>query len=159
MLRKNSIPAYYHCIGMDSHSAYSSSFTLAFSRKIRWKLFMIYEILRFGYSVLYIDSDVVLLKNPFPYLYAINGYDIIAQSDLHGICSGFMFVKPTNQTVCAFEKAIAIAQNVRIDDQTAINEALKETNTSAFQLPKTLFPTGYDFFIKYQYYWDRQGIL
>ena len=84
--------------------------------------------------------------NPFPYLYAINGYDIIAQSDLHGICSGFMFVKPTNQTVCAFEKAIAIAQNVRIDDQTAINEALKETKTPAFQLPKSLFPTGYDFF-------------
>ena len=100
---------------------------------------MIYEILRFGYSVLYIDSDVVLLKNPFPYLYAINGYDIIAQSDLHGICSGFMFVKPTNQTICAFEKAIAIAQNVRIDDQTAINEALKETKTPAFQLPSHCF--------------------
>ena len=45
---------------------------------------------------------------------------------------------------------------MRIDDQTAINEALKETKTPAFQLPKSLFPTGYDFFIKYQYYWDRR---
>lgn len=110
-----------------------------------------------GYSVLYADSDVLFFKNPFPYLYGITGYDFIAQSEVVRICSGFMYVKSTMKTIGLLERAVAIVMTGE-RDQVAINNALRDTNTTAFHLPRSLFAGGLEFFGRYQYYWDRKGI-
>ena len=83
---------------------------------------MIQEVLRLGYMILYVDSDVILLKNPFPYLYGISVYDIIAQNDNGDICSGFMFIKPTKQTQYVLERSVALVKETNARDQVAINK-------------------------------------
>ena len=44
-----------------------------------------------------------------------------------------------------------------IGDQAAVNRAVKELKPSVLLLPTDLFPSGFEFFKKYQYYWDRKG--
>ena len=157
MLRQKNIPAFYHPIGSDTNSKYALSWTPAQNKKMRWKLILIHEVLKLGYSVLFADSDVLLLKNPFPYLYSIRGYNFIGQSEVVRICSGFMFVKPSRESLLLFEKA-ACSASEKVNEQLALNLALKYTNTTAFHLPRSLFAGGPEFFGKYQYYWDRKGI-
>ena len=109
--------------------------------------------------ILYVDSDVILLKNPFPYLFSINGYDFIVQRDKGSVCSGFMFIKPSKQSLYLFEEAASYIQDVNVRDQSAINIARRVTKTPTYFLPESLFPSGMEFFKKYQYYWDRKGII
>ena len=159
MLRQKNIPAFYYSLGNDASSSYASASTPTFKKKMRWKLIIIHKVLLLGYSVLYADSDVLLLKNPFPYLSGISGYDFIAQSDVGCVCSGFMFIRPSNQSLYLLKQAVSYIQNPSVRDQVAINEALKATKTPAFRLPSSLFAGGLEFFGKYQYYWDRKGIF
>ena len=42
-------------------------------------------------------------------------------------------------------------------DQVAVNQAVKALNASMLLLPQDAFPSGQEFFSKYQYYWDRKG--
>ena len=74
---------YYESIGKDSSFAHSfaDQATREFKKKIRWKITLLYRILHFGVNLLYMDCDVVLLKNPFPYVYSVSGVDLLVQRD------------------------------------------------------------------------------
>ena len=55
--------------------------TKAFHNKAQYKLKLWDIALSMNIRILYVDSDVILLKDPLYYLNSINGYDIIGQRD------------------------------------------------------------------------------
>ena len=102
------------------------------------------------------DSDVILLKDPFPYLYSITGYDLIAQKD-ETICTGFMYLRSSNQSIALMSTAYRIVQQPGMDDRAALIKAINDSSVPYYLLPTGFFPSGGDFFEKYQYYWDKRG--
>lgn len=157
------MPVFYADIGADS--SYTATFTTQsskeFNSKVRWKVSIILRVIQAGFSVLYIDADVILLKNPFPYLNGISGMELIAQGYRNGIlCSGFMFFRPTNGTVALMKEAHRITlQQLSTADQYAINLARQRIRVSNMLLSPSLYPCGEDFFRKYQYYWEMNSLF
>ena len=150
-------------IGKDSvfTSSFANQASDEFKRKVRWKVQFILDALSYGYKVLYMDSDVILLKNPFPILKSYKQYDIVAQrdgKDQWNICTGFFYLNPTKEAmdVVKYSKDLVYHHDYR--DQASIIAAAKALKPSLLLLPNTLFPSGLDFFSKYQYYWDRKGV-
>ena len=80
-MKKQHIPAFLALIGNDTlfTSSFANQASAEFKRKVRWKIQFILDTLSYGYRVLYVDSDVILLKNPFAVLESYEGYDLIAQ--------------------------------------------------------------------------------
>lgn len=150
---------YLVSIGKDSSfaSSFANQASPQFKRKIRWKLQFILTILQYGYSVLYVDSDVILLKNTFPVLKNYKQYDVVAQRDGRGICTGFIFLPSNKRTIQVMKHAKSLVYTKDYRDQVAVNDAVKATKASMLLLPVSSFPSGYDFFSKYQFYWDRKG--
>ena len=130
--------------------------TKAFQNKVQWKLVMLMRALATNVRVLYIDSDIILLKNPFPYLNSIRGYDIISQKDTT-ICSGFMYLYPTNITKLVIRKAAVLRPKLlNAGDQKAILTAVAQTpNIKIHLLPINMFSSGEIFFNSHSYYWDQ----
>lgn len=136
----------------DTIQSHSTRLSIAFFKKVHYKLVVIHTVLKSGYRVLYVDSDVVLLKNPFPYLYGLKQVDMIAQRDESVLCSGFMFIYPTDKSIKLFRKAIH--DNATQGDNAIIAELAKTENLDVTLLPISLFSSGYEFFQFNQYYWD-----
>lgn len=61
---KSNHPGSDRAVGIDSASFRSKQFNLIATRKNE----VVYEIMKLGYNVLFSDTDVSLLHNPFPYL-------------------------------------------------------------------------------------------
>ena len=127
-----------------------------FKKKMQSKLALIKSVLSYGFRVLYMDSDVILLKDPFPYLKNITGYGLLAQKDIT-VCSGFMYIRPTNQCIAVMARAYEIVRQPDMRDQIAVITALQELSMPYLLLPTRFFPSGGDFFNRYQYYWDKTG--
>lgn len=127
-----------------------------FKKKMQSKLALIKTVLSYGFSLLYMDSDVILLKDPFPYLQNITGYDLIAQKDVT-VCTGFMYIRSTNQSIALMTRAYEIVQQPGMRDPIAVLTALNELSMPFLLLPIRFFPSGGDFFNRYQYYWDKTG--
>lgn len=127
-----------------------------FKKKMQSKLALIKTVLSYGFNLLYMDSDVILLKDPFPYLQSITGYDLIAQKD-ETVCTGFMYIRSTNQSIALLSKAFEIVKQPDMRDQIAVITALNEMSIPYYLLPARFFPSGGDFFNRYQYYWDKTG--
>lgn len=142
----------------ESDTSFANQESTLFKRKMWNKLKLILEVVSYGYDLLYMDSDVILLKDPFPYLYSITGYDLIAQKDDKGICTGFMYVKSSNKTIALMSTAYRTVQQPGMSDQIAVNKAVGDNSVPYYLLPTGLFPSGGDFFKKYQYYWDKRGM-
>ena len=133
-------------------STYGSA---AFRNKMQWKLIMLLQAININVRVLYLDSDIILFKNPFPVLNSYTGYDILAQRD-SAICAGFLYLLPTRITKQMLAKAIDLWPKLeKPDDQKAINIAI-ENNTSVkiLLLPDSQFSSGSVFKRKHSYYWD-----
>jgi hypothetical protein len=109
--------------------------------------------------VFYIDSDIILLRDPIPYLNSIRGYDILAQADGSDICTGFMFIFPTNMSNCMMKKSLTVPPDIFLEDQAAIIIGRKYCEANHMLLPNTLFPSGRVFYSKYQYPWDILSIV
>lgn len=125
-------------------------------KKMQSKLALIKTVLSNGFSLLYMDSDVILLKDPFPYLQNITGYDLIAQKDVN-VCTGFMYIRSTNQSIALMTRAYEIVQQPGMRDPITVLTALNELSMPFLLLPIRFFPSGGDFFNRYQYYWDKRG--
>ena len=133
-------------------STYGSA---ACRNKMQWKLIMLLQAININVRVLYLDSDIILFKNPFPVLNSYTGYDILAQRD-SAICAGFLYLLPTRITKQMLAKAIDLWPKLeKPDDQKAINIAI-ENNTSVkiLLLPDSQFSSGSVFKRKHSYYWD-----
>lgn len=129
--------------------------TKEFHRKAQYKLILWDIALSLNIRILYVDSDVILLKDPLYYLNSINGYDIIGQRD-HYLCSGFMYMYPTKNTKLAVKRAIKIRPKLRdADDQQGLIAGIRTIRKfKLFLLPSDRFPSGQVFFDNHSYYWD-----
>lgn len=137
-------------------TAFANQQSPLFKQKMRNKLSLLLQVLTFGFNVLYIDSDVILLKDPFPYLQSFPQYDLLAQRDAN-ICSGFMYFVSNPRSIAMMTRAYQIVQKPNMRDQTAVNNAVAERKTPYALLSANLFPSGGKFFGRYQFYWDRTG--
>ena len=128
----------------------------AFQNKVQWKLIMLLQAVNQNVRVLYLDSDIVLFKDPFPVLNSYTGYDILAQKD-GAICTGFMYLFPTRLTKQLLEETIEIRPNMtKADDQHAFNKVVSSNpSTKLLYLPEQLFSSGAVFFKMHSYYWDN----
>lgn len=129
----------------------STRLTKSFMQKTHYKLVAISSVLNAGYRVLYMDSDIILIKNPFPYLYGMKPTHLIAQKDGY-ICSGFMFIYPTVLSRRVFN--LTTTEVTDDDDQGIIIRVAKREGLDATLLPTNLFVSGKFFFEHHQFYWD-----
>ena len=113
------------------------------------KLDIIYVALANGYNVFYMDSDIALLKNPFPFFYSLNSYDMLVQRD-DTICSGFMFIYSRKSTIDLFN--LDIGKNK--GDQAALIQAYSQSKVNLYFLPSDTFSSGKVFWSKHSFYWD-----
>lgn len=78
-----------------------------------------------GLDVLYIDSDVVLLANPFKY-FTNDSFDIFFQRDKDTACTGFLYMR-ANQKTQSFVTAWKIAlPGDQYGNQHAFNKVMKK---------------------------------
>ena len=129
--------------------------TKEFQNKVHYKLVLWNIAINLNVRILYVDSDVILLKDPFYYLNSFTGYDILAQRD-GNLCSGFMYMYPTKNTKLAVERSINIRPSLPDPmDQEALIAAID--TIEGFQLnllPWNIIPSGEYFFESHNYYWD-----
>ncbi|KAM7455148.1 putative transferase [Blastocystis sp. subtype 1] len=149
-------PVYLYSMGNNVDVSFANQESSLFKKKMQSKLALIKTVLSYGFSLLYMDSDVILLKDPFPYLQSITGYDLIAQKDVT-VCTGFMYIRSTNQSIALMTRAYEIVKQPDMRDQIAVITALNELSIPYYLLPARFFPNGGDFFNRYQYYWDKTG--
>ena len=133
----------------------STRLTVSFFKKVHYKLVIIHTVLQAGYRVLYIDSDVILLRNPLEYLYGLKQMDMIAQQDEGNVCSGFMFINPTEKSLKLFSEATH--DNATEGDNAIIIRLVNKHRLRVKLLPTSLFSSGLEFFHTIQYYWDLKN--
>ena len=148
-------------MGEDSSiaSSFADQATREFKKKIRWKITLLYRILHFGVNILYMDCDVVLLKNPFPYVYSVSGVDLLVQRDGSKICTGFMYLVSSLTSKAMMRQANRYIRRQAMDDQDAVNRAVKDRKTPFLFLPSDRFPSGGEFFARHQLAWDLKSEL
>ena len=129
--------------------------TKEFQNKVHYKLVLWNIAINLNVRILYVDSDVILLKDPFYYLNSFTGYDILAQRD-GNLCSGFMYMYPTKNTKLAVERSIKIRPSLPdANDQEALIAAFRTIKGFRLNLlPWDIIPSGEYFFKSHHYYWD-----
>ena len=143
-----------HSVFLRNQTASTEQFTVQgsplFAKKMQNKLDIIYTALLNGYNVFYMDSDIALLKNPFPYFYRLKSYDMLVQRDIT-ICSGFMFIYSRKSTIDLFK--IDIGNNK--GDQAALIRAYNQKkNVNLNFLPTDTFSSGRVFWSSHSFYWN-----
>ena len=130
--------------------------TKEFHHKAHYKLVLWKLALSMNVRILYVDSDVILLKDPFNYLNSITGYDIMGQKDGY-LCSGFMYMYPTRNTKLAVNIAIKIRPTLNdADDQNSLIYGIRSIpGFKLLLLPSDIVPSGEVFFNSHSYYWDK----
>ena len=129
--------------------------TKEFQNKVHYKLVLWKIAINLNVRILYVDSDVILLKDPFYYLNSFTGYDILAQRD-GTLCSGFMYMYPTKNTKLAVARSIKIRPTLAdANDQDALIAAFRTIKGYRLNLlPWDIIPSGEYFFKSHNYYWD-----
>ena len=143
-----------HSVFLRNQTASTEQFTVQgsplFAKKMQNKLDIIYTALLNGYNVFYMDSDIALLKNPFPYFYRLKSYDMLVQRD-STICSGFMFIYSRKSTIDLFKLDIG---NNKGDQAALIRAYNQKKNVNLNFLPIDTFSSGRVFWSSHSFYWD-----
>ena len=142
--------------------------TLSFQAIMIEKIRMIVEELKNGIPLLYLDTDVVVLKNPFPHLKQLTAKDVYLQSDMTdgrtsditNYCAGCMYILPTYESERLFTDTLNLleknhkkqkqngAKNYKnYADQDIINEIIKKRpELNVETLDPIEFPNGVRYF-------------
>ena len=121
---------------------------------VRFKFFVVNELLKKGYNILFTDSDIVYKKNPIIYIDNILKVDkeieLIIQNDNpddnnHSyLCTGFYFLKSNYKSIELFD--LSRYKNKESNcDQFIFNTEIKN-NLKYKVLPLNYFPNGYVFY-------------
>lgn len=121
---------------------------------MRMKLELVKHVLENGFNVLYVDCDVTIFKNPFPFFKKYPDYSVVAQQD-ETICAGFMYLRPYRNTLDFLNLVSQRLLTTNAHDQDIIVSLLPVFPLKYALLPQDRFPSGGVFFNQYQYYWDR----
>ena len=121
----------------------------------KFKFFIVCELLKKGYNILFTDGDIFYKKNPINYIDNIlkdKNIDVVIQNDdgnnndndHNYLCTGFYFVKSTPKNIELFN--LSKYQDNKIScDQTLFNKFIKP-NLNYAVLPLSLFPNGCTFY-------------
>lgn len=117
----------------------------------RSKIFISRYILELNYSIFIIDPDIYLFKNPFPYIFSLQKYDIICQGEtpfLKDINNGFVLYRNNIKIKHFFENLtenIAFVSGKISFEQGYINDKLfsNQFNLSLLKLPLEKYLSGY----------------
>ena len=130
--------------------------TSAFDKMVL-KLAVLRDLLLLRYTVLYIDSDVLLFKDPFPALHQYDGYDLAAQRD-ETLCAGFMYLRPTVRAYNMIVSSIQRMYTANIMDQDAINDYIHYYRHINYTLlPTDQFMSGARYGVDHQFSTDHAG--
>ena len=125
--------------------------------KMVLKLVVIKDILDIDMRVLYMDSDVILFKDPFPYLRAFESVDIASQQD-DTMCAGFMYIQPTENSRKTIKQAILEMYLQGIMDQDALHWVITRHRICSFAfLPTDQFMSGREYSRDHQFFWHKTG--
>lgn len=111
-------------------------------------------LLELKYSVFIIDPDIVLFKNPFPFITSLERYDIIYQAETsisRVICTGFVFYRYSEKMKYFFKYLINDKEFVlgKISfEQVYITNKIytNKFNFSLFKLPMESYLSGWTLF-------------
>lgn len=106
-----------------------------------------------GINALYTDSDIILYKDPFPYISQLNFQYMVFQKDI-SLCTGFFFIRACETSSKLLNYAVDYIKNNLKGDQKSMIEAYRHYRLTPDLLPEGLFSSGKVFFQKYQYSWD-----
>eukprot|EP00026_Physarum_polycephalum_P004100 Phypoly_transcript_04117.p1 GENE.Phypoly_transcript_04117~~Phypoly_transcript_04117.p1 ORF type:complete len:608 (+),score=68.67 Phypoly_transcript_04117:408-2231(+) len=108
------------------------------------KPFLVLQIVKLGFNVLWTDSDIVWLENAMEYMKG--DYDLFVQRDDDDICAGFFYIKSNPVSILFMTKVVEYL-NPMIDDQISMRRFLKEKHgLRHYKLDRILFPNGTAYF-------------
>lgn len=122
------------------------------------KLTLVHEFLLSGYTVWFVDLDIVFLRNPLHYLLQIiRDFDFVAQSNdelYTTINTGFFIAKPTELVLDLFDTRFMSREvNMQSTDQQFINTKIRYMDhfkSLRYKLLDiSLFPSGRFFYKRY----------
>ena len=125
--------------------------TAAYKRKTHYKTKAILDASLLGLTVIIIDVDIVLFKDPMSYLNC-SDCDIQIQRGAVGKNTGFYMARPTSANIELLKKAwdIARGKGEMLMDQDVLYPLMdimsKEGKLKIRMLPSNLFPTGNVYF-------------
>ena len=131
----------------DSNSLMASDFrTVEFGKKAIRKIFVTLLALELGYKVLFADTDIILLKDPLPYM--SSNYSIIFQPDTPKgtINSGFYFAYPTEKVKYLHHTLISRTNCWKYAQQACLSHIADELMIKKRLLPYDLFQSGVVYF-------------
>lgn len=102
---------------------------------------------------MYSDSDIVIYKNPIPYINQLNFDTMIFQKDAT-ICTGFFFILACEKALELLDYALNDLKMTKKGDQKSMISSYYHFGLTPDLLPQHLFCSGAVFFSKYQYAWD-----
>lgn len=108
--------------------------------KSNLKTWVVLQILELGYSVLVVDVDTVIFKDPFPY-FTCQSCDLHYQRDRVQVNSGFLFVRPTANSKRLYQMSWDLYKQYHIShDQTYLNMALSVMGIQNLTIGTSLLP-------------------
>ena len=121
--------------------------SIGFGSKAIKKVLVTTLVLELGYNVIFMDVDIVFLKNPFSHL-TCRTCDIIFQLDTAkgDINSGFYLAYPTMSSLQLHHMLIQRKHCWKYQQQHCFSHLLKELSISVKLLPNKLFPSGKIYF-------------
>lgn len=153
--KSRNIPCYVYMntTSSDKPSMYGTS---VFKKKMNIRTYMILEALQAGFNVIHTDVDVHFFKDPFPAIRETchNTCDAAPLWDGGASNAGFLYVRNTSQSIAMYKHMEHLANTTNLDDQTALNRAIKATKgikiihlpTGKFQCGKLFFTDGHRHF-------------
>jgi hypothetical protein len=136
----------------DPGQQWSNYLTPGFTRTVSFKYAVALDIFKANKNVLYVDSDIVFLRNPADYLQSV-----LTQSSAHLVMqfeslrnvynTGFWFATPTRPVIELFSQVWCALQTVHFTcDQETLNELLPQIHgLTTYALDPQLFPCGKQF--------------
>ena len=153
---KKNIPCYYHKNLFEDQGSDFDFGSTKFNIICYLKLLCIYSVLKTHINVLWIDTDIVVFKNPFEYFQNKCSKSIIIQNDSitdnnnkTNLCAGFMYFTYDKISMLFLEDCInyinkIYPKSIPNADQGLINKKKKINDIDV--LPIEIFPNGKNYF-------------
>ena len=123
-----------------------------------YKLKLVHEELKSNKRVLYIDGDIVFLRNTLEEIENTKNFDIVGQfdfnpvSDVKTLCAGFMMINSNEKTLNLFDPEKVpqelLNRKFHFDDQKYINRNINNLKYDFFDLKD--YPNGAYFYKNYK---------
>ena len=132
--------------------------TKNFNKLMFYKLKLVHEELKSNKRVLYIDGDIVFLRNTLEEIENTKNFDIVGQfdfnpvSDVKTLCAGFMMINSNEKTLNLFDPEKVpkelLNRKFHFDDQKYINRNINNLKYDFFDLKD--YPNGAYFYKNYK---------